>query len=572
MLKRIQTAVFPHAWAVLLFIAVYIMLSWPLVTHMGGGILGSYEADGWEEIEQFWWFKHAIVDEGISPVRDPKIFYPEGWNLVTGSHSPSLMIPTIPFTMVMGPVAAFNVTMMLGYLFAAMGTYLLIYRLTKDQLAGLVAGVAYAFCMSRLLRIGGHFNTQTGSAWIPWVFLCLEIARERNGRSRLIWTALSGLCYAGSVLSYFYYVYIVAIPMAVYFLIEVWAVRQHREKAKQIVAAALLAFGVAAVFVAPFAFWALAARNEVGVSAYSLENTSAAVVSLERLVLPNRHHPVYGAWMRERFPDVGENSFVSLGITAVLLSVIGLIKRSHPRNRTYLILAIVTIIMGMGPGLYWNNEPVTFSFPGSDELVGIPLPGLLFFKYAPLFNVIRVWARFALVSVFAVAVLAGLTAAYLRPRVRGGFWLSIVLLLLVIFESFGHPFAYVPAANMVREVDQWVAAQPSEVAIMELPLNDRLNGSVNYSRMLHDHAIATGYATAMPASFLAEVRRFGKFPNQKTIKTLQKWHVDYLLYTVRDVAIFEETLLPEIELLDDLAFVAQFNGYPGEQVYVYEVR
>ena len=59
--------------------------------------------------------------------------------------------------------------------------------------------------------------------------------------------------------------------------------------------------------------------------------------------------------------------------------------------------------------------------------------------------------------------------------------------------------------------------------------------------------------------------------NQKTIKVLQRWCVQYLLYTDRDPAKFHDQVAPAIAAFHNISYVGDFGGYPGERVYVYEI-
>lgn len=561
-----------HGLAIVTFASVFVTLTWPLALHFDSAILGSVVGDGWKTVEQFWWYKHAIIDQRVSPLYDPNIFYPQGWYTATSSHSLGLMLPTVPLTMATNPIAAYNLTMWWSFVFAALGMYTLIYRLTCDRLAGTLGGISYAFCMSRLLRAAGHLNVSVGSAWIPWIFVCLENARcSESRRWRFAWAALAGSCYAGSMFGYWYFVYLVAIPLAAYWLIELWQVRRDRAQLRSTVGMALLTFAVGGALVAPLAILTLQARAIAGVVPFGFEDTIAFAASLERFVLPNRYHPIWGAWMVTFFRDRGEQDFVFLGLAATFLAGGALLRRVHARCAAYGLVAMVGLIMALGPALQWGGAPITLHLPGLSPNATIPLPGLLLYQYAPMFNVIRVWARFSLIVSLAVGVLAALALAHLRTRIRWGRAVGVILIALVWLESFGHPFGIVPTAAVEREVDRWLAAQPGQFAIVELPLKDRLNGSLMYSRMLHDKQLALGYTAALPRHFAAAVPAFAGFPNQETVEILRGWNVRYLLYTVHDQTLYGAHVAPVIEELHGLEFVAEFGENPGEQVYVYAI-
>lgn len=555
-----QKILYRHGWALVLFTAVYIAVSWPLPLHFADGLIGSIPGDGWLEVEQFWWYKHSLIDLRTSPFFDPKFFFPSGWNTLTGSHSPSLILPTVPLTMLLGPIFAYNLVMALGFLFAAAGTYALVYKLSRDRLAGALAGVSYAFCMTRLFRIGGHINVQWGSAWIPWIFFCIEMGRLADNRKKQRrWFILAGASYAGSVLCYFYYVYLAALPLAGYLIWYLWQQRNGRAQLQQAFLNVVSLFATSAALVAPFAVPVILARSKLDVAPYPLEATVAFGISPDRLLLPNRYHPLWGSRFATRFPDVGEQTIIFLGLTAVALALIALFLPVHKHRNGYLAVAAVSFILGLGPELHWNTQSL-----------GIPLPGLLLFNYLPFYNVLRVWARFAIVLNLCVAVLAGLTVAYIRPRWRWGTAVATLLLGLVILESFGQPFRVVQAQELVREVDVWLAEQ-QDVAILELPLNYRINGSLHYSRIIHNQANVSGYAVAMPATFRANVANFTTFPNQVTVDVLAEWDVDYLLYTSTNVAEFTAVTLPQITSLTNISLLDTFAGHGSERVYVFTI-
>jgi hypothetical protein len=571
--QEIKAAIGAHGAAVIILLVLYLLFTWPLLRQPGSAILGTVVGDGWKVVEQFWWYKYALVDQGISPLHDSHIFFPHGWYTATSSHSLALMLPTIPFTMLLGPIGAYNLFMLFSFLLAGLGAYSLVYRLTQDRLAALFAAIAYAFSMSRMLRAAGHYNVSVGSAWVPWIFVCLEKARAgQTRRSQIIWFAAAGATYAASMLAYWYFVYLVAIPLAAYFLYDMWSARRCRERFQTTLLGFFTVFTTAGLLATPLALLTFQTRNQAGVLPFSFESTAYFAASLDRFIIPNRYHPLWGSWINAYFPDSGEQTFVYLGLAAVALAIVAMLRNVHRRTAAYTVFTLAALTMAMGPQLYWNAAPVTWSLPGTGRTFTIPLPGLLFFHYAPMFNVIRVWARFSLVASLGVAILSGLSLAHIRRQRAWGGVLSVLLVAFVALESFGQPFLVVPATVMNREVDQWLAAQPGLFGVMELPLNDRLNGSLMYSRTIHQKQLAGGYTAAIPGFFLEAVPHLATFPNQESIIILQRWGVRYLLYTIRDPVTFETDIMPELGRLSGASYVTRLTGYPGEHVYVFLIE
>src|SRR5204862_3816425 len=107
-----------------------------------------------------------------------------------------------------------------------------------------------------------------------------------------------------------------------------------------------------------------------------------------------------------------------------------------------------------------------------DVGIPIPLPALFMYKFVPLTSSMRVMARFAIWTAFMTAALAGFGLIALTgwaerrwgPPARGA--VPVLAVSLVVFESLA-AVAVMPLGP--RAVDTWLAKQPNNMVIVELP-------------------------------------------------------------------------------------------------------
>jgi len=101
-----------------------------------------------------------------------------------------------------------------------------------------------------------------------------------------------------------------------------------------------------------------------------------------------------------------------------------------------------------------------------------------------------------------------------------------------------------------RPVDQWLAAQPEKVLIIEMPLLDALNGSQMLYTTFHKQYYAAGYGTYLPIIFSQKYPELEDFPSDESIDILENWGADVGLVPagVQYILVNEINVPPENEL------------------------
>lgn len=579
---------FYHLPAVAFFIALVLAVNLPLTLRLSSHVVGRPFDDTFEVLWQLSAIETAVFETHTNPFYSPHVFYPQGWHLASGAQPPWYLLLLSPLTAVAGPVIALNVATLAAFVLAGLGVYRLAARLTGRRAAGLLAGCVYSVAPMLTLRLGGHLNIVIAAAFLPFAADALHglmTRPERAGRAAVV----AGVLWAASILGHWYFLFVTSLPLVALALAtpspRPWRVRLGR----------LLAAGaVALVVIAPFARLTWQARRIMlpGGGEYSLADTAYQGISPDYLFSPN---PLSVLW-RERaaglFPIGGEWDVVAVGYAAVVLAALGLLRAPWRQSRPFVVMGLVSLVLGLGPALRWRGRPVALNLPSwlarplaalAPELsaaagpVAVVLPGLLLYRWLPLYSSLRVWARFHVPLMVAVAVLAGLGGAWLLGRGRGGRLLALALGVVVVLEGLVVPYRdFTPVAVNQRAVDEWLAGLPAGTALIEYP-RPWVDKLAMYAQSRHGLAVVNGYMSFQP-TFLAEVdNQLGEWPSAESLPVLRQWGVDYVVVSgLPDVDVFRDTIWPDILAVEGLCPVASFPDAFGfmdlRQTHVFAVQ
>ncbi|MBC7262810.1 MAG: hypothetical protein H5T64_00455 [Chloroflexi bacterium] len=540
-----------HLVALTIFIALTLVMTYPLGLRIGNAILGvPVPGDGYEYMYKCWWLKHALLDEHISPLYNPDVFYPFGYGFEMSEGTLANTLWALPFTLMFGEVAAYNLVMLWSFVLSGFTAYLLVFQMTRSGMAGLLAGVVFAFLPYRMVHLGLGQVPMMSTGWMPLCFLYLRWG-IREDKTR--WGIMAGLMYALTALSSWYYAYILGLFAGLYVL---WRGRLRQRECWQWVASFVV---VAILMVGPFA-WRLAGLSEqLGGRRYSLSYVDQWSAGLLEFVLPaNAYHPIWGSAFRPFF-RYETQSIVYLGLVSLALAGVALRARWRDRGvRDFAVLGAVAVVLALGTTLHILRERLYVSVPAGVErlftagmsvltkqlalnpissyvlrvpgALYIPLPTLLLYLFMPSFNLMRVWARFGVIAGLSVAVLAGVGLASLLERVTRGRWLVAVVaigMVLIDFAVLPYPLGWCEVR--AQTTAQWLAAQDGDFVVMRLPTHYALRGSSLYDTITHGKRIAYGYGTFFPQGFEEERETLDSFPSPESLEVMRGWDVRYVL-------------------------------------------
>lgn len=176
------------------------ILTWPMAARPGE--LCSSRPWYYASVWSYWWvnaYFSGQSDSGSIFVT-PELRYPVAASLAKNPLTLANTVPAIPITRVLGPVAAYSIMVLIGFLLAGWFTYLLILRETGDRLAAFIGGAIFSYCPYHYTYIGemNIFSVQ----FIPLYFLC---ARMMSGGKSRLWAGACGVAIALNALACAYY-------------------------------------------------------------------------------------------------------------------------------------------------------------------------------------------------------------------------------------------------------------------------------------------------------------------------------------------------------------------------------
>jgi hypothetical protein len=487
-----QATSFPwpaHLLALLLYLLVSLLATWPLALHFSTHVTGDGIDDpalAWN----LWWVNFTLV-ERLQPdiFHSGWMFHPIDINLGFYTLTPLNGLLSIPLQSAATVTIANNLLLLSSLILGGYGAFLLCRAVWPRQLranAGWLgwaicwlAGAFYAFAGAKLFYASlGQFNIAS-SQWIPFCALYLwrtlhSSTRQSTWRNGflaglfLVFQAWAELTYASFLLLLFLLAYL-------YFTV-LWLVASPRQVMRWwqstlgMVAAAL----VFALGIAPF-LAAMLPDMRVEGDFFASGGGFADVFSADLMgyLVPTQLHPWVGAWVAQ-LPFANDKAqHIYLGYTLLFLLVVGIIAglRHHRERATaffWLVALLFFWLLTLGPYLRWS---------GAD----LPIPGpFSLVSQLPFFSGNRYPSRYSVMLLLCAAVLAArgllwlLNQQALRHHHARAF--ATVALVAALF-SVEHVSTPLPLNDFrIPPIYQRLAAEVGDFAVLELPTGWR-NGA-----------------------------------------------------------------------------------------------
>lgn len=464
------------------------------------------------------WDWHALVAH-LPRFFDTNIFFPYAQTL---AYSESLLgdLPLVgPLIALTGnPLLATNVLVLVSFIGGGWAMYFLASRLTGSGWAGLIAGSVFAY---NLQRFAGYTHLQLlTTQWLPLLLYCLDRMLSRGG-----WRYWLGavVCFNLQFLSSYYLGLFTALLVA---LLVVAYVVAGRSRLTGRLLAQLAAFVVlVAALNLPLARPYFALAHERGLQRTLEDVTTLSAAPLDYLT-PVPEHWLYGGVARALDPEGrrGGEHALFLGALGWLLAAAALLWRGGAHRRQVLVFAVVAAALAL--------------FSLGPRLGVVPLPYRLLFDYVPGFRGIRLPARLIVLVATMVALLSAFGAAGLLQRLGARRRLLAPALCLLIVAEAGLlrlPGVIVPPPAQGPEVYHWLAAQPGDPVLLELPISTNatlqayLQSTRQFYSTLHWKRMVNGYSGFLTQAYLTIGATSQNFPDPATIAWLQGLRVDLVL-------------------------------------------
>ena len=581
-----------HGLVALLAVLASILMTWPLARSPGDQLLGAaYHWDAYTNAMLMGSRVDAALGRSALSLYDSYYFAPLPHSIAFNENHFGLSFLFAPFYLLSdNPLLAYNLTLLASLSLSVFFSYLLVLRLTGSVYAGLIAGVAFAFCPYVLFEIGRIQLVAT--QWIPATFLFLHRALEGQRRRDIAGFWSCALLQLGTCL---YYAMFLLPLLATAFGVLLFKKRPARRFYLWFGACALLAGGVACAMVYPY----FAARHEFNLQR-SLEFASSydgklgffANVSDTNRSLTAMHYrnTKPGAHEEVAFPGFSVLLFALLALavpafralrragakqalsailawSALFAFALGYAWLEHSVLPSALALATLALFWRRARsllrqpfhgrlGLYFGLlllSLVLFLGVNASPWEGTEIRGLYYYlySYVPGFDGIRKVSRQAVMTTFIACMLSGfgVNSVFSKLRRARERVLSTALVLAALcyeLRCFPHPIEKVWAGDSVPNVLRFAATLPEQELIASIPQNEgksRFGGDAgmafhNYLSLYHRHRFVNGQSSWQPPVTELAQRALERLPDEGARRTL-------LSLGTRELIVFGEELEPE---------------------------
>lgn len=473
------------AVATVAFLALALVATWPLARHLSASLPGDLGDPLLVTWVMAWVGRHltALLGGHLGAFTDmwnAPIFWPERNALAYSEHFTAQAVQALPIYWMTGnPLLAYNVVFLATYVLSGVGAYAFVRQLTDSRLAGVVAGVIFAFNIYRALSIS-HLHTLSAQ-WLPmalWGFLVF--ARTRSATALLLGTA----ALVTLNLSNGYYLLYGDPLVAAFAAVAIVAHGRGRERAAwlSLAVAGLVTVAIQVPWVGPYLSMQQSlqfSRPRAEVELYSL-GLEAYRTGLPHLV-----------------------AILALACASVLACRSAM---SSLRWAVVFFLAVGVLSMWLSLGPTPRLDGAPLGIPG---LYGVLL------DYVPGFSGLRVASRFAMLLFLALAVLAGIGAAALQRHSStiGAAVVSLAMAAhLAIYSTLPMRLdapltvsnlapapAYLQPSTTTPHIYRLVATTPPSAIIVELPFGDPgYDLRYMFFSLAHGRPLLNGYSGVFP--------------------------------------------------------------------------
>ena len=513
--------------AAALFVLLAVAMTWPLLPNLRRAV-----TDPGDPFINIWvldWDWYATRHQPLS-LFEANAFYPAKDSLAYSESIYGIALLLFPLRAAgVDALTAHNVAMLLGFAFSGFAVYLLGRMISGSALAGIAAGVFYAFVPFRFTHLP-HLQ-YVFAGWPPMMLVALLHYARRPAWGR---AALFGAAFLMNGLSNIHWLFFGSVVIALSVPI---ALARPRDWLRVAAATA-----VALLLLAPFLY-----PYHLVSTLYGMRRTASEVMDLS--AMPRDWlNPGVANRLYRRLADVSVDPerWLFPGALSIALAIPGIVLAR--RERRPLAIALLWIAIG---------------FLGSLGLHAFFYR--LLFDHLPGFAAFRAPVRWANVAYVGLAMLVAFAVAPLARRWR---WAAAVVVAMFVIELRAAPIRWYVALRDVPAVYRWLAAQP--VRIIEVPFG---TGEMEYVPMrwatVHHRPMANGILGFVPPEYL-RLARLWRAPevSDEFVDELRRIGIDLIVVRGDEVFDRERAWLRRELARERLSFVRRFDrGRWGDWVF-----
>jgi len=489
------------------YVIAAIVTTWPLVVNVRtllGATVGA--GDPYLNLWILGWGMQASVSHPASlltgGVFNANIFYPATGTLAYSDHLllQSLLLAPL-YAVTHDVVLCYNVLLLASLVASACAMHLLVRAVVGSESGAYLAGLGWGFGPYHFAHLI-HLQLQA-LYFLPLTFLFLHrVMAGRRGRD----VALLGITTGLQAISSVYYGVIGGLALVIGGV--ALAIGVGRWRSAPLLRRLLYASVIAAALVAPVAvvYGRVAEREGFGRNLYQAGQNDAVVSSYFQAPPGN---VLYGRTGLLRHQDAGPERELFPGFILIALACLG-VWRGWKRDAKPAVLAMTALL--------------AFGFLMSLGPDGARAVYAAFHRFVFGFSAIRAPARFSVLVVFGLSVLAAIGIRAL-PR-----QLATLVIVAAAVEWLHVPTTLVPAPPLHTAVGQWLAGESDPGAVAVLPLGLDIDATPAMVQSLeYLRPIVNGYSGQRPDFYRPLAEAINTFPSFDALRALHDTHVRFIV-------------------------------------------
>jgi hypothetical protein len=460
--------------------------------------LPNSSSDIYENLWNYWQWKHLLVERHVNPFFTDYIYYPTGISLYLHTYQPLVSLQAVVTQAIFGQILGVNLVILVALTLTTWSSQQFFLYISQSRLGAWVGALIFVWCDSWYWNAvqGGNVDL-ISMYWIPFyllfLFKALDAGREK--RQWLFWGLALGCLVGSSFTAWYYTLHMLLLTGLIGLFYLVRRTDNWQERAKLVGKLALLGL-LWLVVVSPLLINMVEQSSNRLWYVPSQSQTVLRSVDLLSFILPNQHNPLYG-WLFQSagglyntYNPSGVDGSFNPGYLPLLLAGLALfvgLRRKTIKYGLWVLIGLVFAVLALGPQLHFNGA--LLEDPKLPYWYLYNLPGL---------NVSRDPSRFAVPYILALAALASLATPLVynwivqrwsnsfnpgRVRIKPATAFSVLLVMVIGLE-----FAPLQVEMGIDKVPEFyrttLAADNDEYAILEVPSHVQ-EGGLEHLRMYY---------------------------------------------------------------------------------------
>ncbi|MCI0613604.1 glycosyltransferase family 39 protein [bacterium] len=349
------------SFAVIVFVFLSLLFTYPTIVQLSTHLIGG-TADGWQFPWNNYVFRERVLN-GEDPYYTDEVFYPLGVSLILHGYTEFNDVIGLILSPFFNDVAVTNLMVIFATFLSGFGAYLLTRELTGSALAGLFAGIAFAFCPFRMLSIIGHIHMALTQFLPLAIWTILKMAKTQ----KIKYAILTGLFFA--LACYCNYYFVIYLLIAFMLIVAYGVVRYKEWRTISFLRNLAISGAVAVLLLLPVAYHTYLLLKTGTAESYSGEEAfyvkNAADIGDYLRVAPLNRAILYAL---DKNPLIWPYSKVTSGLVVLLMFVPGIIFVFRKRPRYFgvvLFSGFVFFLLSLGPYLQITDSlrlPMLYKF------------------------------------------------------------------------------------------------------------------------------------------------------------------------------------------------------------------